>query len=699
VLLPALALLAAVVGVLLASEAGPLHAVRLAALDAYQQLSPRVPGSAPAVIVAIDDASLARHGQWPWPRTMLARLLLAVAEGGAVAVGIDIVMAEADRLSPGRLSELVEGLDPDVARRLAALPSNDAVLGGVIRRVPAVLGVAGIDGDQGLAGGRRTAFRIYGEDPQGFARRFGGVLRSVPEIDGAATGHGLINPDVSTGVVRRLPLVAVVGAELMPSFGLEILRVAARQPALSIRAGRRGIESVGVGAVVVPTDPDGAVWIHYSPSDPARFVSAADVLSGRREAQRFARRLVLVGVTAVGLGDHHPTPVAARMPGIEIQAQLLENIFDGDRLTRPRWASWVEASTVAGGGLLIVVSAAVLPVTGAVLAAVAMLAATVGVGWLAYLRHGLLLDIAMPAGGLGLVFAAALIAGLAEARSQRRVLQRQLQAEREAAARVAGELAAARRIQMGILPSATALAADERMSVWAFLEPARAVGGDLYDFFPVDCDRVVFLVGDVSGKGVPGSLFMAVSKALCKSSVLRLHGDVAAAMREANAEISRDNPEALFVTAWAAALDARTGAVQYCSAGHEPALVLGGESPRRLGQATGPPLCVLDDFPYVAASCALREGETLCLVTDGVTEAMNTAGELYGRARLEALLTGLGPAANAREVGEAIHGDVARFAAGTEPSDDVTILVVQWRGPKACAAGEARPELAGINGS
>lgn len=659
-----------------------------------------MPGSAPAVIVAIDDASLARHGQWPWPRTMLARLLLAIAEGGPAAVGIDIVMAEADRLSPGRLPELIEGLEPDVVSRLAALPSNDAVLGGVIRRVPVVLGVAGIDGDQALAGGRRTAFRIYGEDPQAFARRFGGVLRSVPEIDGAAAGHGLINPDVHTGVVRRLPLVAVVGAELMPSFGLEILRVAARQPVLSIRAGRRGIESVGVGDVVVPTEPDGAVWLHYSQSDPARFVSAADVLAGRRDAaQRFARRLVLVGVTAVGLGDHHPTPVAARMPGIEIQAQLLENIFDGERLTRPRWASWVEASTVAGGGLLIIAAAAVLPVTGAVLAAVAMLGATVGVGWLAYLRHGLLLDVAMPAGGLSLVFAVALVAGLAEARSQRRVLQRQLQVEREAAARVAGELAAARRIQMGILPSATALAADERMSVWAFLEPARAVGGDLYDFFPVDRDRVVFLVGDVSGKGVPGSLFMAVSKALCKSSVLRLRGEVAAAMREANAEISRDNPEALFVTAWAAVLDARTGAVQYCSAGHEPALVLGDGAPRRLGQDTGPPLCVFDDFPYAAASCTLREGETLCLVTDGVTEAMNAAGELYGRARLEALVAGLGPAAGAVEVGEAIRRDVARFAAGTEPSDDVTILVVQWRGPKGGTAGDARPEPAAISES
>ncbi len=678
-----------IAAVLLAPDIAPLQAVRLAALDVYQQLSPRVPRSSPVVIVAIDDPSLARYGQWPWPRTLLARLLRAIADGGAAAVGIDIIMAEADRLSPERLPALVEGLEPDIVRRLATRPSNDARLGEVIARLPVVLGVAGIDKDEAPAPGRRrTAFRIFGEDPLRFARHFGGVLRSVPEVDGAAAGHGLINPDAYARVVRRLPLVAAVGSDLMPSFGLEMLRVAARQSVVSVRTGPRGIESVGVGDLVVPTEPDGAVWVHYGPSDPLRFVSAADVLEGRRQAQRFGQRLVLVGVTAIGLGDHHPTPVAARMAGVEIHAQLLENIYDGEHLTRPRWTRWAEAAALGAGGLVIIAASVALPVTGAVLGAVAMVAATVGVGWLAYLRQGVLLDVVLPAWGLGLVFAVALAAGLAETRSQRRALERQLQAEREAAARVAGELAAARRIQMGILPSETVLAADQRLSVWGFLEPARAVGGDLYDFFPVDRDRVVFLVGDVSGKGVPGSLFMAVSKALCKSSVLRLRGDVAAAMREANAEISRDNPEALFVTAWAGVLDVHTGALRYSSAGHEPALVLGAGAPKRLGLDTGPPLCVLDDFPYEVKTASLRPGETVCLITDGVTEAMNGAGELYGRQRLEAVVAGLGPAPDAVAIGEAIRRDVARFAAGTEPSDDVTILVVKWHGPGSGAAAD-----------
>ncbi len=700
-LLPALAVLAAVVAVALIPEPGPLRGLQLIAFDLYQQRSPRVPTSAPVAIVVIDDASLARHGQWPWPRTLLARLLGLVADGGAAAIGIDIFMPEPDRFSPGRLPALVPGLDPDVVRRLREMPSNDAVLGAALRRMPAVLGVLGVDeGPAPSARARRTAFRMYGDDPHRFAPRFASALRSVDEIDAGAAGHGLMNPDIDTRVIRRLPLVSVVGDELVPALGLEMLRVAAGQPALSIRTGRRGIEAVAVGDLVIPTESDSGVWVHFGPSDPKRFVSADDVLAGRYDRQRFERKLVLVGVIAAGLGDQHPTPVAARMAGVEIHAQLLENIVERRQLERPRWAPWLEAAIVAVGGALLLLAGRLLPVTVAIAIALAVLAATIAGGFVAYLWHGLLIDVAVPAAGLALVFAAALGSTLAEAKSQRRALQRQLQAEREAAARVAGELAAARRIQMGILPSAATLAADERLRVWGFLEPASTVGGDLYDFFPIDRDRVVFLVGDVSGKGVAGSLFMAVSKALCKSSVLRRRGDVGGAMREANTEISRDNPEALFVTAWAGVLDASTGDLRYCSAGHEPALLLGSRAAaaRRLGEDTGPPLCVLDDFPYVAAPSTLRVGDTICLVTDGVTEAMNPAGDLYGRARLEALIASLGPAATAAEIGEAIRRDVERFAAGAAPADDVTILVVQWRGPDGAAGAGGRSSSPSVGG-
>lgn len=649
-------------------------------------MAPRLRTSQPAVIVAIDDASLARYGQWPWPRTTLARLLVAIADGRPAAVGIDILMSEADRLSLNRVPDLVPGLEPDLAQRLARLPGNDATLGATLARMPVVVVVAGVD-RQASAGaiGPRTPFRVHGGDPQAFVRRFGSELRSVREIDGAAAGHGLVNPDSDAGVVRRLPLVAAVGDELMPTLGIEMLRVAAGVPTLSVVVGRRGLEGVGIGDLVVPTDRDGTVWIHYAPIDPARYVSAGEVLAGRADTRQFERKLVLVGVTAVGLGDRNPTPIASTMPGVEIHTQLIENIFDGTRLVRPRWAPRVEAAILVIGGVLLILLVPAMPVRRSALVGVAVVLAAIAIGFLAYARYAILLDGAVPAAGLALVFSAVLGVTLAEAEGQRRALRRQLADEREAAAKIAGELEAARRIQMGILPSVTSLSDDHRVSLYAFLESARVVGGDLYDFFRLGPDRLFFMVGDVSGKGVPGSLFMAVSKALCKSSALRRGGDLAATMGEANAEISRDNAEALFVTAWAGVLDVATGHLDYCNAGHEPAWLLGngGSGAQRLADGGGPPLCVIDDFPYEAASHVIGAGQMICLVTDGVTEAMNAAGELYGRQRLEAVLAAVNPKATAPEVGEAIRADVARFAAGAEASDDLTILIVRWHGPGA----------------
>ena len=659
--------------------------MRLAGFDLYQTLWPRKPVSAPAVIVEIDDESLARHGQWPWPRTLLAQLISKVVAADPAAIGIDIFMPERDRLSPGELPAMLPGLDRAVAALLSRLPSNDAILAEALSGHHVVLALAGLEGPTDAASvsaGRLAPMRIVGPDPAPFVRHWGALLRSVREIDDAAAGHGLVSVYQDAGVVRRLPMIAVAGQRLVPGFGPEMLRVASHTPAFGVKVGS-GVEAIGIGDLSIPTQPDGSVWLHFSRSDPARFVSAARVLAGGVEPGRFERKLVLVGVTATGLSDYRATPVAYRMAGVEIHAQLLEGIFDHDLLSRPPIILWVELSVVAASGVALVLLVPLLRARKSTVLFLALIGALLGLGVLFYLRFKILFDAASPALALGVVFAAMLGVTLAESDSQRRALRREVARQREAALRLAGELEAARRIQMGILPNpAVVFASERRVEFYAFLEPAREVGGDLYDFFLLDDERVFVLIGDVSGKGVAGSLFMAVSKTLCKSSALRHLGDVGSMMREANAEIARDNGEGLFVTAWVGVVNARTGELSYCNAGHEPPYIISrsGRSGQRLANGGGPPFCVVEDFPYEAASYRLSPGEGLCLVTDGVTEAENAAGEFYGRQRLEQLVASLGPDASADEVGEAIRHDVDRFTTGVEPSDDLAILAFRWRG-------------------
>ena len=684
-------LLAIVLGVGLVPDIFGLGLVRLAGFDAYQRWAPRIRRSAPAIIVAIDEESLRRHGQWPWPRTWLARLVARLAEARPAAIGIDLVMPEADRLSPGRLPEFVPGMGKDLVQRLSSLPSNDVVLAQALSGRPVVLGVAGLERDVGRTGRalRQAPVRAFGGDPRLFALRFEGTLRSVEEVDREARGHGLLNVEPERGVVRRMPLVAGAADAVLPAFGVEMLRVATGAPVLTVRVGASGIEGVGINDLLIPTESDGSVRVRFARHDPSRFVSAADVLSGTAELHLFERKLVLIGVTALGLSDYQATPVAERMSGVEIHAQLLESIFDGDLLSRPRAAAWAEAGVLIAAGLLLVLVVPRLPARTSVALFVLVIGAMGAGGFLLYLHRGVLFDAALPSLGLGVLFTSVLVVTLAEAESQRRALRRSLEQQREQAARVAGELEAARRIQMSSLPQpTTAFPGDTPLDLYAFLEPAREVGGDLYDFFALDHDRVFFLIGDVSGKGLPGSLFMAVSKALYKSVALRQARPVEAVMREANAEISRENTGGLFVTMLAGILDTRTGLLEYCNAGHEPPYLLpsGARPLLRLMDGGGPPLCAVDCFPYAASSRRLEPGDTLCLVTDGVTEAVSPGAALYGRNRLEALLMQVGRAASASEVGDAIRREVERFTDGVEPSDDMAILVVRWKGP-ASATG------------
>jgi serine phosphatase RsbU (regulator of sigma subunit)/CHASE2 domain-containing sensor protein len=685
-----LLLLAILLGLGLVPDVLGLGAVRLAGFDAYQRWAPRIRRSAPAVIVAIDEESLRLHGQWPWPRTWLARLVTRLAEARPAAIGIDLVMPEVDRLSPSRLPEFVPGMSPDLAQQLARLPSNDEVLAQALGRLPVVLGVAGLEADGGRPGGalRRAPLRTIGGDPRAFVSRYEGALRSVEEIDRVARGHGLLNVEPERGVVRRMPLVAGAADAVLPSFGVEMLRVATGAPLLTVRVGASGIEAVGIHDLLVPTESDGSVRVRFGRSDPSRFVSAAEVLAGTAAAHLFERKLVLIGVTALGLSDYQATPVSERMSGVEIHAQLLESILEGDLLSRPRAAAWAEAAVLVVAGLVLVLAVPRSAARTSVALFVLVIGAVWAGGFLSYLGRGILFDAALPSLALGVLFMSMLSVTLAEAESQRRILRRSIEHQREQAARVAGELEAARRIQMSSLPRPTIVfPGDTRLDLYALLEPAREVGGDLYDFFPLDQDRVFFLIGDVSGKGVPGSLFMAVSKALYKSAALRQAHRVETVMREANAEISRENTEGLFVTVLAGILDRRSGLLEYCNAGHEPPYLLpGGERPLlRLMDGGGPPLCAVDCFPYSASSRRLEPGDTLCLITDGVTEAVSPGLTRYGRGRLEALLTQAGAAANAADVGDAIRRDVARFTDGVEPSDDMAILVVRWKGPSAAS--------------
>ncbi len=401
--------------------------VRYAWFDACQLLAPRTRLSGPVVIVDVDDRSLARHGQWPWPRTLLAQLVDRLVAAKPAAIGIDAIMPEPDRLSPALLPALLPSIDADLAARLAALPSNDTMLARALADRPVVLGMAGVSAVHAAPGGavRAAPARVVGGDPAPYLRAFETTLRSLDEIDRAAAGHGLLNVELEGGAVRRVPLAARVGDVLVPALSMEMFRVASGAPGFVLAVGPHGITQMAVGALAVPTQVDGSVWLHYARHTPDRFVSAADVLAGTADPRLFERKLVLFGVTALGLSDRRPIPGGGTMDGVEIHAELIEGMFDGGLLRRPGWAHWVESAFLAAAGALVILLLPRLR-TGAVLLLLVPILALAGLGSLAlfYWRF-LLFDALTPTVGVAIVFGASLSTTLAETERERADTERQ----------------------------------------------------------------------------------------------------------------------------------------------------------------------------------------------------------------------------------------------------------------------------------
>ena len=379
----------------------PLEELRLRTFDLFQVLRPREQTTRPVVIVDIDEASLKEIGQWPWPRTIVADLVTKLRQLGAVAVGFDIVFAEPDRMSPAVAAESFRGLDQETLDKLAGLPSNDIVLADAIKRAGGV--VVGQAGAATAAprseddASPHTGFAVRGPDPRPYLVTFPGLLRNIPAIEDAAAGRGLfsINPE-RDGIVRRVPVVMEAQDTLVPALTMEMLRIVTRASAILVRTDQAGIRAVAVPGLEVPTDSNGQFWVHFNKHDPARYVSAAAVLKGRTPPDRIRGRLVLIGTSAVGLLDIKTTPVDPAMPGVEVHAQILENVLTKSLLTHPSYALGAEIIVAVVFGLAIIIAAPMLPAAIVIALGAILIAALIGMSLYFFVANRLLIDFTYP---------------------------------------------------------------------------------------------------------------------------------------------------------------------------------------------------------------------------------------------------------------------------------------------------------------
>jgi serine phosphatase RsbU (regulator of sigma subunit) len=638
--------------------------------DGWQRISPRTVAAKDVRVVLIDGKSLDMVGPWPWSRYYLARLTEELTKSGAKVIGYDVLFPEQDRARPELFAKLYPELNPAVASEVSALPSMDQVFGEVIGRSPVVIARAGATDGVKDASTLTVDAEIKGRLPK-HVIEWPAAITAIPEIEDVALGHGLVNgqPD-GDGTVRAVPMIMKVADKPMPGLALELARIGVGASALEVSS-----NAVELSGRRIPIDDHGRLHFRFGEFPSANTISAALVLGNSVPAGYFKKKIVLVGLAAEGTSDIVATPLAGENYGVVVQAEAVDSILTGGWLERPAWTGFVEWAAAA---LLALLALAVAWRGRAFrwgLAAVFI--ALPLISWFAFDRFALLLDAVRPLEVGGAALAGVVIGLFSDSRRERERLREALIQEQMAAAKTEGELNAAREIQMSMVPPREGLAkVDARLDADALLEPARSVGGDLYDLAKLDDDRVGFLIGDVTGKGVPAALFMAMSKALTSFVLNRENEDLGAAAAKVNGEFLRGGAEILSVTMIIGIMDLRSGKASVVCAGHEDPITVtkdGRVTSHRL--EGGPPLGLVE-YPYPVETLELATGDALVLVTDGITEAQDAAGALYGR---EHLLNRL-KQGSAMEMCERLRDDVRSFEGGIEATDDLTVMVLRYLG-------------------
>jgi serine phosphatase RsbU (regulator of sigma subunit) len=619
------------------------------------------PGAAsPAVVVALDEETFRTPPFEGSPSVTwtpeIGRVLSAIIDGGAKVVGFDIVF-------PTSIEQ-------------SAVPFGDETLGSRLR---------GFDRDylRALALGARAGKVVLGEvqhqeipvlpsPGQRAAVGFGRNIRSLNAYD---------DPD---GVIRRLPLMFTVDGEPVSSMAAELAARATGAPASAKLAAAGAVPGTitlnfAGGADDIPT---------FSLADLNACAENGDAEFFRRH---FDGKVVLIG-TLLDVEDRKitskrfatapegargercalTTPVAGQsfardsISGTYIHATAVNNLIRGDALTElGRLGTGILSFALAA---LAVAAALALGPTAAALSFVGIAAVWTTGATIAF-RAALVVPLVEP-----LLTA---LAALGAAIGYRLVVADRIMAVQLAQRRAhEAEMASAAAIQRAMLPI---MQPDDRtreeLDIFAAMIPAREVGGDLYDIVELDGKEVAITIGDVCGKGVPASLFMAITQTVMRL-VVRSGQDLQAEMKAANNLLVANNRETMFTTLFCGVIDVASGTMTFCNCGHNPPRVLRkGESTFESLRNCGPPLAVIDDFKYVPRSIALAPGDLLLLYTDGVTEAENMAAAQFGEERLEQAILEMRDHP-AREVVEHVIKRVTEFAKGAPQSDDITCLAV-----------------------
>ncbi len=623
------------------------------------------------LLVGIDEASLERFGRWPWPRERHGDFCKLLAVNDPAVVTFDLLFTEVGQKEDDAYFAEAAGMLPHLVT--GALSDKDAtpIQSGTFRTKP----IPSVHGDRSAISGKSGA-RI-----------------PISELN-AVSWFGFVDSEPSgrDGVRRRLPLVIRIGDEVYPSLALQsvLLFWNVAPDKVDVQLGRWIDVPSPDGLCRIPITERGELWLNYRASDRFSVWSYTGLLdalyrdaTGEKpfpaDAPGVKGKIVVVGQVASGLTDLGPSPLEAMSPLVLTSLNALNSILKRDFLrVVPLWPwpliLWAASAWASLFGLRNqhILRSLLLPV--------AIMVLYVGAAWMLFAFKSIALPVAVPVFGLAIIHVGKVVIEWVEQVFEQRRISAELARATESKKLLEQELEIAREIQMSTLPREFPPFPDRvEIDLHAIMVPAKFVGGDLYEFFFVGENKLFFVIGDVSGKGVPAALFMTMAIAVIRAHVIAGRSP-AETLRRSNNVLTMRNERCTFVTVFCGLLDTETGQLSYANGGHNPPVLLDGEGGVSFLAQEGTAIGVLEDLEFEERELTLKPGQGLFLYTDGVTEAIDTKKEMFSDERLLAALNVRHSSFSAERLTTKLQQELSEFVGDAAQFDDITALTLFYRG-------------------
>ena len=610
-----------------------IKSISFLSFDLYQKVFPLNKQTSDVIIIDIDEKSLGKFGQFPWNRSIFAKIVENVSATNPKAIGFDIFFTEKDKQSPDEIINAYNLIPTDVAQ-LQNIKGPDEIFREQLEKSKSVIAVLGsnVSSHGTYDRSAKAKFLSKGGDPKEFTYSFPYSIGSLEKLEKSAKGLGSISfLDQMDGIIRSLPLIVRFDNKLYPTMGLEMVRVGSKQKNLYVEMNEVGITRISSRPHKIYSDPNGIIWIRYKNSLKSQYISASSVFDGKFDESIFEKKYVLIGASAQGLFDLVKNPLGVTIPGVEVHANIIENILDQSYLIRnPNTYVFELLFSIIVALVTFIFSQKIKPKYSLSIF-FGSLATVILIGFSVFLFRSELVDISYPIFMLTITFLTGLYFRFIE---ENRIAIANLQKE----AKLLKERELAGEVQKSLFPDISRF----ENFIYATNVPARDVSGDYFDVVKVGKNEYFFTLADVSGKGIKAGMYMAKA-----SSIFRTLSNLSYPLEKivfgVNNELVEAKFKGMFVTAVFGKFNVETNDITFVNAGHESIMVFDRNKNFEFIKSEMPPIGIIKYFAesMVKSKTINLKEKTFVVYTDGVTEGYLKNGQELGAEGVQRIVTGL----------------------------------------------------------